>query len=59
MQVQPLAIETIGLTNAFGPHRALDSVSLTIQEGTVFGFLGPNGAGKTTTIQQRDLVGVG
>ncbi|MDP3030084.1 MAG: ATP-binding cassette domain-containing protein [Deltaproteobacteria bacterium] len=31
--------------------RALDSLSLTIEEGEVFGLLGPNGAGKTTTIK--------
>jgi ABC-2 type transport system ATP-binding protein len=29
----------------------LDSVELTVPEGSVFGFLGPNGAGKTTTIR--------
>lgn len=31
--------------------RALDSLSLEVQEGEIFGFLGPNGAGKTTTIK--------
>src|SRR5215207_6426381 len=33
------------------PYRALDSLSLTIEPGEVFGFLGPNGAGKTTTLK--------
>ena len=33
-----------------GPFRALDNVSLDIQEGEFFGLLGPNGAGKTTMI---------
>src|SRR6188472_4096691 len=33
------------------PYRALDSLSLRIEPGEVFGFLGPNGAGKTTTLK--------
>lgn len=33
------------------PYRALDSLSLQIESGEVFGFLGPNGAGKTTTLK--------
>src|SRR4029077_12165906 len=32
-------------------RRSLDSLSLTVEEGEVFGFLGPNGAGKTTTLK--------
>jgi ABC-2 type transport system ATP-binding protein len=36
--------------------KALDSLSLHVEKGEVFGFLGPNGAGKTTTI--RLLTGV-
>lgn len=34
-----------------GQKRAVDSLSLQVPEGVVFGFLGPNGAGKTTTIK--------
>jgi ABC-2 type transport system ATP-binding protein len=33
------------------PYRALDRLSLDIEQGEVFGFLGPNGAGKTTTLK--------
>jgi ABC-2 type transport system ATP-binding protein len=33
------------------PYRALDSLSLEVREGEIFGFLGPNGAGKTTTLK--------
>jgi ABC-2 type transport system ATP-binding protein len=33
------------------PYRALDGVTLAVEQGEVFGFLGPNGAGKTTTLK--------
>jgi ABC-2 type transport system ATP-binding protein len=33
------------------PYRALDSLTLDVEAGEVFGFLGPNGAGKTTTLK--------
>ena len=31
--------------------RALDTLSLTVEQGEIFGFLGANGAGKTTTLK--------
>ncbi|MEY8337491.1 ATP-binding cassette domain-containing protein [Lachnospiraceae bacterium 62-35] len=34
-----------------GDKKAVDSISLQLEQGEVFGFLGPNGAGKTTTIK--------
>ena len=34
-----------------GSIKAVDSISFTLEKGTVFGFLGPNGAGKTTTVK--------
>lgn len=40
-----------GLTKHYGTARALDGVTLSVPEGSVFGFLGPNGAGKTTTLR--------
>ena len=40
-----------GLTKAFGPHRAVDSLDVEVARAEVFGFLGPNGAGKSTTIR--------
>lgn len=44
-------IEIKDLTKKFnGGFTAVDSISLSINEGEVFGLLGPNGAGKTTTI---------
>ena len=44
-------IETENLTKKFGDLTAVDSVTLSVNEGEVFGFLGPNGAGKTTTVR--------
>ena len=51
-----LAIETSGLSKNYGPVRAVDSVSLQVGQGEIYGFLGLNGAGKTTTI--RALLGM-
>lgn len=39
-----------GLTKKYGDFTAVDDLSLTIEEGEIYGLLGPNGAGKTTTI---------
>jgi ABC-2 type transport system ATP-binding protein len=39
------------LTRGYGRRRGVESVSLSVAEGALFGFLGPNGAGKTTTIR--------
>ena len=33
------------------PYRALDRLTMSVEEGEVFGFLGPNGAGKSTTLK--------
>lgn len=45
------AIQIAGLTKVYGKTRALNDVSLTVPEGSVYGFLGPNGAGKTTALR--------
>src|SRR5947208_11430023 len=44
------AIELTELCKDFGAFRAVDHLSLTVQQGEIFGLLGPNGSGKTTTI---------
>jgi ABC-2 type transport system ATP-binding protein len=44
------AIELDRVTKRFDEVTALDELSMTVEEGEVFGFLGPNGAGKSTTI---------
>ncbi|WP_017793837.1 ABC transporter ATP-binding protein [Leucobacter salsicius] len=45
------AIETVGLHKHYGRTTALEQLSLTVQQGTVFGLIGPNGAGKTTALR--------
>lgn len=44
-------IEVEQLVRHFGPVRAVDGLTFTVDEGEVFGLLGPNGAGKTTTVR--------
>ena len=39
------------ITKRFAGHTAVDSLSLSVQPGIIYGLLGPNGAGKTTTIR--------
>ena len=52
------ALSTFELTKDYAvgfwrkrPYRALDSLTIDVAPGEVFGFLGPNGAGKTTTLK--------
>ncbi|MFW9856578.1 MAG: ABC transporter ATP-binding protein [Candidatus Thorarchaeota archaeon] len=55
-----IAIKVSGLTKIFGKGeqqvKAVDNISLQINQGEIFGFLGPNGAGKTTSL--RMMVGL-
>ena len=44
-------IEVQHLRKRYGDTVALDDLSLTIEEGEIFGILGPNGAGKTTLVE--------
>ena len=44
-----LTIENV--SKSFAKHTALDDVSLTIPQGSIYGLLGPNGAGKTTLLR--------
>jgi ABC-2 type transport system ATP-binding protein len=46
------AIEAVNLVKTYPKNvRALDGVTFSVREGTVFGLLGPNGAGKSTTVK--------
>ena len=44
-------IDVQHVTKTYGGRRAVDDVSLQVEEGEIFGILGPNGAGKTTTVE--------
>ncbi len=46
----PVVLRTQGLKKQYGRVTAVQDVSITVQQGDVFGFLGPNGSGKTTTV---------
>ena len=50
------AIETFELTKYYGQTRGMVEVTLSVDEGEIFGFIGPNGAGKSTLI--RTLLGL-
>ena len=45
------AIETVGLTKAFGEKHAVDALDLTVKRGEIYGFVGRNGAGKSTVMK--------
>ncbi|GIG66714.1 ABC transporter ATP-binding protein [Phytomonospora endophytica] len=47
----PSVIEVRNLHKRYGDHVAVHDVSLSVEEGEIFGILGPNGAGKTTTVE--------
>ncbi len=44
-------IEVEHLTKFYGPKKAVDDISFTVEKGEILGFLGPNAAGKTTTMR--------
>ncbi len=44
-------LQVDNVSKSFTNHKALNDVSLSVPEGSVYGLLGPNGAGKTTLIR--------
>jgi ABC-2 type transport system ATP-binding protein len=44
------AIELRALSKTFGQLQAVDHLTLSVEQGEIFGLLGPNGSGKTATI---------
>ena len=51
MNLLAYAIVAEKVTKCYGEKKAVDGLSLKVEEGEFFGFLGPNGAGKTTSIK--------
>ena len=47
------------LTKVYGQHKAVDSLSLHIAPGEIYGFIGHNGAGKTTTLKAYCVLTMG
>ncbi|MFH1265265.1 MAG: ABC transporter ATP-binding protein, partial [Planctomycetota bacterium] len=44
-------IKTQDLTKAYGELRAINHLTLELDQGDLFGYIGPNGSGKTTTMR--------
>ncbi len=44
-------LELQNLKKYFATQKAVDDISFTIEQGSIFGLLGPNGAGKTTLLR--------
>ncbi len=49
-------VEIKGLSKKFDGRKAVDNVSLAIEEGELFGLLGPNGAAKSTTVAMLSTI---
>jgi iron(III) transport system ATP-binding protein len=51
MKATPPFLSVTGLEKSYGPHKAVNGVSLTVEEGHTLALLGPSGCGKTTMLR--------
>ncbi len=51
MEEKKEIIQTHEITKRFNGTTAVEDLSFSVEEGTIFGFIGPSGSGKTTTIR--------
>ena len=49
--MKKMILEIQNLTKYYGKIKGVENLSLTLEEGEIFGFIGPNGSGKSTTIR--------
>ena len=47
----PFAVRLTDVSKSYGQHKAVDSLSLEVPKGAIYGFIGPNGSGKTSTLR--------
>lgn len=45
------AVRITEVSKSYGKHNAVSDLSLTVPQGSLYGFIGPNGSGKTTTLR--------
>jgi ABC-2 type transport system ATP-binding protein len=46
-----MSLQITNLTKTYGPQRAVNNITFSVNQGEIVGFLGPNGAGKSTTMK--------
>ncbi len=44
-------IKVNNVTKSFDGFRALDGLTMTVEQGSIYGLVGPNGAGKSTILR--------
>lgn len=49
-------VEVIGIDVSYGAKKVLETISLHVEKGEIFGIIGPNGAGKTTLIKAMSRI---